>query len=1161
MNELLPRFGSDRLTGDALGNEAEMNQLFNNSSLIDQKEVLERVPTPVAHDSELYRPLTTETVPVTPAFTEKETLNWNEYTDGMLHNLSEPEVCDSVVDAISFSDSDSPDVPDVTHVPSCMVSNVNSLQFTVVGGLPLGAMYTLTNEESGSVSIRRRVIESVSIVIVTRDGLRPYQTTIPVMLSNNLNHQADPVFDFDDHVYTGEDSISRNMSFIDSRMLNRDELSISGVTSSAIHSYIKPIFMIAPISNSELFSRGKKYIKEITSYANTVLSAFDNYSGFNLYFALTKQRYEETSLYSGFRMLLIPSSDILTRKNIYNTSSNLEYKTPLCSCIIPQLDRIAKSIPPPSSKIVTVDDVSDMVINFSRMPDHIEYAYTQPLSSNTILPSVFSNSVVTEFNYEKAPTKLILSTKDINFKFASGFTYFTRSFLDGSLRVFFYSAELSSNFDTNFPSVRALSVDSKFVGSLIYIWSNHDIVLNLSVHYNQENLIVQAPALRGLNIKNKVGHFRVRNLVISNLEQVSDSVLSQLTTFCDALMFGGDANDNSILTTINYFSQLMRTPSFENSQLPKFVHSPKSHYFGTNILEVASSTLPLDVTSKMQLHLKACTNYARNIIFERFNEFNDLPVFSRGKYDAHFYNTPVLNDFVDEADMTKYGLVSINSLSTYAYKVMQSRKRVNERNLDTRHGYGINSLVIGDISKSVKCHICELCQSMYPSLLGSLYCKATHIASQTNLITHNPSKVIRGAYTMYLLPHIKDDSFACVLVGKADYETIFGSNKMKAYKLYINEHDRQKGINALCFFALRHTYDHNNGGSFLSSDPIETKLNITPFISPRPNANARFSITAVIRDSRPSRSINKQNLKTRSTSRGVSHDKDKPCKFTRGTSVNRVFTFGDYVQNDDRKYTMQPKQTSTLKVPVSVPSIPDPTASSLTDVTRKLEKYISDFVPKTDGSTLQPVLKFFSLENKAIARMKKFKTRTSAALLKSLPYIPKNPSAKADGFFASLRPDIFRQLGPFALECFAGPDNLHMIPYCSESRSDPFSLGDIFTLSLKDYKDQVLYANPPYTPLVSEFIEFVGDSEVSIGVVCVFPDWPDIDEMIKGANLHVHNSVVIKPKTKDCKFPMFVHGDTTYPHYFNNDKPVRFYQLYTAGFDPKKFSDLNSVRF
>lgn len=1091
----------------------------------------------------------------TPAQTDSFNLS-TPYTvpspQNLLDSLENAMYSNLISDGTDVTASTRYEHHDETYVDghyACIAANVSGTQFSINGVLPASFLYstseTLSQSEDGTsqVVIRRRQIKSATLVI-TFDDLTTREIEVrqqPDLLCTIERSLQDPV--------SGEVFPLANVV---SQLERAPHLSSSALKLHAVNvpvTYEAPVITIAPVSNLT----GYNYLSAseniplafnlVKHYTRTLLNSFERTAFFNFFRFLKTETLARSTLHSNY----ILSNNTKTSHRLYNiygnqvTGNHITDVINCCDCPH-KLNATVENV-----DLKGMPEFTPITQSVATTPSNLEYHYPHALGVSTLLPMIFDKRIVPGLDCSSYPSSLGLKTKlDTEYIYAeyAGSQKMTtvsvdpKSNTDYKVSFHFYSATDVANSDTSFPSQRPLYTDTNYVGTCLIVSTSSTYVFNVAVYYTQDNLIIECFSNSS---KVRTYHFRLNGFnftTISNLfVQYQPDLLSDLCQSMLDNIFSPNHTPDDLFQwyTPQHDMANIETHLFNTIPLGKFVTTPEASYFGSNILELLSTTIPYSsFHACVEEYLRSCCAHAGTMLSGQFARFPSLPVTSRNKYTDHYYDTPTMWSDPKYSEHSRtfsvVGLIPIGGLSTHLYKALFSRAKTQVKNgVGAKYGLGYNSFDFpyysGDRLTDQKVYICELCHQLYPSCFGSLFCKAKHIASQTLLVADKESLRVRAAYTHYLLPHVANAKLVNLLVGQGQLNSVYNPKCSKVYRLYSNQKDADLCRNALTFFISRHVYDPNSG-KYVSSDPYDTKIDVRAFLPLRPSGHSDHSIRVFITNENSKRRLegsrSRQQVgcqRGRSNSRVVNNTKSQNRQRYRDTSsVRNVKQSTNYVLEVPSKPSSSVKSRSFKCSP--------PVHSILTN-------YISNFTPDATLSKYKDNTLLYNSSDKMVSALNKFRYDRVKNIARTLNPILHDYKT-AFTFFSSVRPDFFKTLGEFDLDCFATYDNAKCTNYCSDWKDDTHSLGNFFEFNLTSYlstcgglRQKRLYAfPPPDDTVISEFLNRISNTSTDFEIALLIPSKYSSLVTDVHQDLTVYNTMALTPMDYDG-FPLLISGNVS----------------------------------
>lgn len=1041
----------------------------------------------------------------------------------------------------------------------CISANLTGTQFSINGVLPASFLYSTaeslssSGDGTSSVTIRRRQVKSATLTI-TFDDLTTREIEIrnqPDLLCTVERSLQDPV--------TGKIyPLAKCVSQIECNPSLASAAFNLHVVNVPI-AYESPVITIAPVSNLTGYSHLSSVANApmtsriIKDHTRAILNSIERSSFFNLHRFIRTETLARSTLHANY-VLSNDTKASHRQFTIYGSQVNGKHITDVINCCDcpKKLNAINDSV-----EFSGVADYTPSIPSILPNQSNQEYHYPYSLGVSTLLPMVFDRRIASGLDVLTYPPTLGLRTKlntDYIYAEYAGTQKMNQLPTPESYISFhFYSATDDANSDTSFPSQRPLYTDASYVGTCLLVSRTNFNTFNITMYYAQDNIIIECFTTSS---QIRTYHFRLNGFkftTISNLfvEYQADLLADLCQSFLDNIFSPNHTPadlDRWFVPACDMSN--LDTHLFNTIPLATFSTTPQSSYFGSNILDLLSaSTLDKSLHESASQYLRECCAHAGAMLSNQFIRFPSLPVTSRNKYTDHYYDTPVMwsdpKYSAHSSTFSAIGVIPVGGLSTHIYKALFSKARTQLKNgSGTKYGLGYNSFdypyYIDEKRTDGKVYVCELCHQLYPTCFGSLFCKAKHIASQTLLISDKDSGNVRASYVHYLLPHVANPNLISVLVGQDELKTIYTPNRSRVYRLYSNRKDADSSRNALTFFVSRHSYDPLSG-KYISSDPYDTKIDVRPFLPLRPNGHSDHSIRVFVTkdnsDSKPRRARPQTKFngsRGRSSSRVVDNSHSDRRQRYRDTSSVR-------------------KAPQTIQYTIELPSKPSVSGKSKNvrsnpPTKSLLDNYLSNFVPDHDLTNYKDNTRLYNSSNKVISSLNKFRYDRVKNIARTLNPVCHDYKT-AYTFYSSVRPDFFKTLGEFDLDCFASYDNAKCTNYCSDWQEDMHSLGNFFDFGLTSYlskcgglRTKRIYAfPPPDDTVINSFMDLIANTPQEFETTLLIPSKYAGLVKLDRENLLITNSVLLNASDYQG-FPLFISGNTSSHSY---DNTTLEYTLFT----------------
>lgn len=804
---------------------------------------------------------------------------------------------------------------------TCPLGFIEGYGFTISGTLPSHLFAHLEQSTSDSERSLNYTGNSpplkISLSITTHDS-KTYEIPVSLTNLNSTHHQPSTM----------------TYSQLAPYVISKDEITTPGMmepgTYAADLEYKEMVFpnpkcVISPMSNF------KSYQALTSSTQSTVIdeqyrqlfSVLDLSYSFSPY-QLARGSYRQSSFITNWLGYLNSDASKPVAYVSFCSTSDPRITPYPCHCTAP----VRELLESPNAKSI---DVSDCFPTPSPIAVNDFYDYPSHTSSKTFLTSYIRKGFIPDISFDSCPSQLSLETKhDASYAYGTYVTFLESNISGVIYRFRFYEPTERVNLETSFPSVRQSVFDQPLVCICLFSASDQDNTLIIPIHSVQDNLIFEFPSTNSMGIP---VHLRLKNIKFTNLTHHSTSSDSMLTNICD--------------TISNYYT-LKSDPCWpvpttippcvsfnKQAQLPKFVTSPQESIYGSNIMTLINHQLTFvnadpGCETVIRDYFSKLLSYASTFIGAQFKCSRGLPVFSRSRYTNYFSRAPRFTEYINKyrSDRTvpyfnvlsSLGLTPINSLPTFMSKALQSRRSTIEKNRNTtKYGFGYNNFMIPydqstDASLSTiietpfvgKCYTCEFCNLMYPTYLGSLFCKACHIITQSIFVFGKEDDFPRSVYTHYLLPHVRQNHLASVAIGESISKQIYSTTGSKVFKLYPTHLDYERNHNCITVFVMRHNYDVKTG-EFINTTPFDTKVDVTPFLTTRPSPNSSFELKVFANQSRQSRATERSTpTKTPEATRQRSRSTSRMKHFNHHTNSNSY----SIRSNSKTRPSLDPKVTN-----------------------------------------------------------------------------------------------------------------------------------------------------------------------------------------------------------------------------------------------------------
>lgn len=506
------------------------------------------------------------------------------------------------------------------------------------------------------------------------------------------------------------------------------------------------------------------------------------------------------------------------------------------------------------------------------------------------LPAIFSVAD-TQISLKKSSPTQELKVKDATSKLIVYGTYVSSIEISPLYTATLYASNLKSSQASLSTSLRSSVTDNVYLGSIIIHSTvqdqlnnviNNDIALHLSVYVKDDNYIIERPVVKDSSVIRSIVLLKLRKcLSIRDIFDTDDFV------------------DNIRKYLDNYAKELFSSKQYLpfNTKVDGFRPNGSDKY-GSNILDIISPSIHKLSHSSLVDFLDKSKLHSNNLLMSQFfhklpdGSTTNVPYFMRGKYDYHFATAPSTSS-IDSAQT--FGLIPTNFIPNHILKTMSNIYDPSVHSSVSSQRIGFNAFKPSSTSNTLH-HVCEFCNSVYPSMLGSILCKAGHLAS-----THYTDPTNHDVhYSINILKSLPPGVHCHKLLAR-DLSIVFASKPMKdfiPFKLFPKVEDQLCERN-YCAFSLTAfttisgpdgTTQHkvyytrkNDGNAIITRNRPFSKL-MEP--TPQKRSSRQFKAPPSTSNNHRSRS-NSNSSRLRS---GSSHlfTKNNSSNNTRATSVIRV---------------------------------------------------------------------------------------------------------------------------------------------------------------------------------------------------------------------------------------------------------------------------------
>lgn len=514
--------------------------------------------------------------------------------------------------------------------------------------------------------------------------------------------------------------------------------------------------------------------------------------------------------------------------------------------------------------------------------------YSNTYSVNTFLPAIFSLTDAKFKVSSKNPVKVLSVTNAIG-RQVDVMYYLKALQLDDVHRAFFYHSIHNNVTSCTLPSLRPLLCDNKFLGSIFLLQTytkdgatlTHDMAVQLSLYSRDKYLIVEMP-----NFVSNVEHqITKQTRVFTFTDEPTCDSLSKNSTFCIWLL--------DYVKTIKAW-ELPHVPPMFNLEVYGFKANLSTN-LGSNLIDLSLPGLQDKDREEFRGYLHNCMSYSSKILNSQFKMYDEnyklfaSPYQLRGKYDRIFEDA---NSFHRFSTSTNYGQYSTNFVPNYVSKVYSNYtdRQMNSNSFSQRNTFNNYVTHPSNSLGQSTLHLCEFCSHVYPSMFGSILCKASHLAVTRFKMTDKPNLTFDINLMRGINPN-EEHTHICVsdipnYLSRSKYDDLIPA------KLYPNQRDMNASKNYVLFsLTVIDTSD---------PDPTKTqvhysKLKSRPMIPKNRNFSALIPTKPLILpNSRQSRSFSssKPTDRNRSSSRFNANGERGP----RSSSVSRVYYNSSYNQ-------------------------------------------------------------------------------------------------------------------------------------------------------------------------------------------------------------------------------------------------------------------------